>query len=224
LESQKKQNERDNDALRIKAKIVDDQTETIHKLKEALLERDEKIRKLHDENVQDQRKLKQQLEEETVSAVELRETVEQLSFRKEELKQQLLDKEAELDEVKQTYRAAVETLHSVDDALEMHQLLEETESNKRAADSLAVKQKRRIYDITNVLEGIGLIEKKTKNTIQWNYMTHEDICDAFSGDTLLAVMAPSGTQLEVPVPEMGHNGQKKYQVNLRSHSAPIQVF
>lgn len=34
LESQKKQNERDNDALRIKAKIVDDQTETIRKLKE----------------------------------------------------------------------------------------------------------------------------------------------------------------------------------------------
>ena len=28
-------------------------------------------------------------------------------------------------------------------------------------------QKRRIYDITNVLEGIGLIEKKGKNNIQW---------------------------------------------------------
>lgn len=36
LESQKKQNERDNDALRIKAKILDDQTETIRKLKEVL--------------------------------------------------------------------------------------------------------------------------------------------------------------------------------------------
>lgn len=34
LETQKKQNERDNDALKIKAKIVDDQTETIRKLKE----------------------------------------------------------------------------------------------------------------------------------------------------------------------------------------------
>jgi len=32
---------------------------------------------------------------------------------------------------------------------------------------LAVKQKRRIYDITNVLEGIGLIEKKTKNQVRW---------------------------------------------------------
>ncbi|XP_076828283.1 transcription factor E2F5 [Brachyhypopomus gauderio] len=151
---------------------------------------------------------------------------------------------------------------------------------KVAADTLAVRQKRRIYDITNVLEGIGLIEKKTKNTIQWkgessgcqpqeileqvellkaqiselerqereldvqkeclqqsnkhlkedpdnhrySYVTHEDICDVFSGDTLLAVMAPAGTQLEVPVPEMGQNGLKRYQVNLRSQSAPIQVM
>ncbi|KPM04181.1 transcription factor E2F4-like protein [Sarcoptes scabiei] len=38
---------------------------------------------------------------------------------------------------------------------------------KSAADILEVRQKRRIYDITNVLEGIGLIEKKSKNSIQW---------------------------------------------------------
>ncbi|KAL3530336.1 hypothetical protein ACH5RR_009658 [Cinchona calisaya] len=36
----------------------------------------------------------------------------------------------------------------------------------KAAGTLEV-QKRRIYDITNVLEGIGLIEKKIKNRIQW---------------------------------------------------------
>ncbi|CAK9180783.1 unnamed protein product [Ilex paraguariensis] len=36
----------------------------------------------------------------------------------------------------------------------------------KTADSLEV-QKRRIYDITNVLEGIGLIEKKLKNRIRW---------------------------------------------------------
>lgn len=28
-------------------------------------------------------------------------------------------------------------------------------------------QKRRIYDITNVLEGVGLIEKESKNNIRW---------------------------------------------------------
>lgn len=28
-------------------------------------------------------------------------------------------------------------------------------------------QKRRIYDITNVLEGIGYIEKMQKNMIRW---------------------------------------------------------
>ncbi|PPE00984.1 hypothetical protein GOBAR_DD01947 [Gossypium barbadense] len=36
----------------------------------------------------------------------------------------------------------------------------------KAAGTLEV-QKRRIYNITNVLEGIGLIEKKLKNRIQW---------------------------------------------------------
>ena len=37
----------------------------------------------------------------------------------------------------------------------------------QAADTLNVRQKRRIYDITNVLEGIGLIEKRNKNCIKW---------------------------------------------------------
>ncbi|KAG6467051.1 hypothetical protein ZIOFF_075151 [Zingiber officinale] len=36
----------------------------------------------------------------------------------------------------------------------------------KAAETLEV-QKRRIYDITNVLEGIGLIEKNLKNKIHW---------------------------------------------------------
>ncbi|KAM6222563.1 transcription factor E2F4 [Rhynchocyon petersi] len=160
---------------------------------------------------------------------------------------------------------------------------------KLAADTLAVRQKRRIYDITNVLEGIGLIEKKSKNSIQWKgvgpgcntreiadklielkaeiellqqreqeldqhkvwvqqsirnvtedvqnswalavllnphtlaYVTHEDICRCFAGDTLLAIRAPSGTSLEVPIPE-GLNGQKKYQIHLKSLSGPIEVL
>ncbi|XP_053304424.1 transcription factor E2F4 [Spea bombifrons] len=161
-------------------------------------------------------------------------------------------------------------------------LLQEAEDGvldlKAAADTLAVRQKRRIYDITNVLEGIGLIEKKSKNSIQWKgvgpgcntreiadklidlkaeladleqreqeldqqrvwvqqsiknvtddvqnnglaYLTHEDICRCFTGDTLLAIRAPSGTCLEVPIPE-GVNGQK-FQIHLKSCSGPIEVL
>jgi hypothetical protein len=33
--------------------------------------------------------------------------------------------------------------------------------------SIPTRQKRRVYDITNVLEGIGLIEKYSKNSIRW---------------------------------------------------------
>jgi hypothetical protein len=38
----------------------------------------------------------------------------------------------------------------------------------------------RIYDITNVLEGIGLIEKKSKNNIQWKGCG--DVGDADNAD------------------------------------------
>uniref|UniRef100_A0A3Q4HRD4 E2F transcription factor 4 n=1 Tax=Neolamprologus brichardi TaxID=32507 RepID=A0A3Q4HRD4_NEOBR len=153
---------------------------------------------------------------------------------------------------------------------------------KAAADTLAVRQKRRIYDITNVLEGIGLIEKKSKNSIQWKGVgpgcntreiadklidlkaelddlalrEHELdqqrvwvqqsiknvtddsnnspypslhslwvlVCNSFTRDTLLAIRAPIGTQLEVPIPESVLNGQRKYQIRLKSTSGPIEVL
>merc|ERR1712215_442083 len=140
-------------------------------------------------------------------------------------------------------------------------LLQEAEDGvldlKVAADTLNVRQKRRIYDITNVLEGIGLIEKGNKNCIKWKgaiagekmqdqhkawaqqsikniledvsnyqlaYATHNDICSSFSGETLLAIQAPSGTQLEVPRPEIMPGRSPKYQIHLKSDSGQIFVL
>lgn len=37
----------------------------------------------------------------------------------------------------------------------------------QACSSLEVQKKRRIYDITNVLEGINLIKKNGKNLYSW---------------------------------------------------------
>lgn len=45
-----------------------------------------------------------------------------------------------------------------------------------AADLLGV-EKRRIYDITNVLEGIGLIEKTFKNNVRWRGSADEQAVD-----------------------------------------------
>lgn len=106
LESQKKQNQRDNDSLKIKTKIVDDQTETIRKLKEAVQERDEQLRALREENLQVQRKFQKEMEGEMASATERRDAMDRLRLRKDELKQQLLDKEAEMEELKDAYSAS----------------------------------------------------------------------------------------------------------------------
>ncbi|KAM8761889.1 transcription factor E2F4-like isoform 1-T3 [Acanthopagrus schlegelii] len=160
-------------------------------------------------------------------------------------------------------------------------LLQEAEGGvldiKDAVRILAVGQKRRIYDITNVLEGIGLIMKISKSIVKWKgsmpgsnalessnrvmelkseledleqrekmldqqkfwveqsirnttedcsnltYVNHEDICNCFSGHTLLAVRAPSGTQLDVPIPKAVQNCPAKYQIHLKSINGPIDV-
>lgn len=150
---------------------------------------------------------------------------------------------------------------------------------KVAADILAVRQKRRIYDITNVLEGIGLIEKRSKNSIQWKgagpgcntqemsdrlsilkreisrledhekmldthkqwiqqsilniledgdnnrlaYLTYQDIRSCFDDETILAIQAPNGTPLQVPVVDL--NAPKpKYQIHMKSTTTPIYVM
>uniref|UniRef100_A0A3Q1H2Q0 E2F transcription factor CC-MB domain-containing protein n=1 Tax=Anabas testudineus TaxID=64144 RepID=A0A3Q1H2Q0_ANATE len=58
--------------------------------------------------------------------------------------------------------------------------------------------------------------------------TGTNVCDFFfghvsSGQTLLAVRAPSGTQLDVPIPKAVQDSPVKYQVHLKSISGPIDV-
>jgi len=162
-----------------------------------------------------------------------------------------------------------------------------------AADQLGVP-KRRVYDITNVLEGIGVIEKTTKNKIAWKevlsieniesdptrssdeiagdyatdeisklkkelehlqeqeksvdqqiedlqkeirsytsgekesnlaFVTFDDIrsIPEFRGHTIIAIKAPTGTELTVPDnPEESADGRKRHQIFLKSSGGPIE--
>ncbi|XP_069366960.1 leucine-rich repeat and coiled-coil domain-containing protein 1 isoform X1 [Paralichthys olivaceus] len=147
LDTQKKQNEGDNDALKIKSKIIGDQTETIRKLKEALQERDDQIRRLREEAVKSQNRFQQQQEEEAARQTELKERLEHLSLRKEELKQQLEDKEAELEEVKRVFRDSSEKWQEKAD------LLTRLESQvKRMKDNFDSKERLLLEERDNATE------------------------------------------------------------------------
>lgn len=60
------------DSCKIKAKIIDDQTETIRKLKNAILERDDMVRKTREEALESQKSLEKQLSDEMDLNNELR--------------------------------------------------------------------------------------------------------------------------------------------------------
>ncbi|KAH9603932.1 hypothetical protein KSS87_018016 [Heliosperma pusillum] len=78
----------------------------------------------------------------------------------------------------------------------------------QAADTLEV-QKRRIYDITNVLEGIGFIEKKLKNRIQLKGLDVSRPGEV--DDSLTSLQA-----VDYP--------QRRYRIVLRSTMGPIDVY
>ncbi|XP_035508476.1 transcription factor E2F4-like [Morone saxatilis] len=189
------------------------------------------------------------------------------------------DGEAAMPDQNPKYQRSLRSLNAL--ATRFIELLQAAEDGvldlKEAVRVLAVGQKRRIYDITNVLEGVGLIVKISKSIVKWRgtlpgenthqsnnrltelkseledleqkeymldqqkfwveqsirnttedcsnltYVNHEDICNCFSGNTLLAVQAPSGTQLDVPIPKAVQNSPAKYQIHLKSINGPIDV-
>ena len=79
------------------------------------------------------------------------------------------------------------------------------------------------FDLQWVQQSIKNITEDSTNE-KACYVTHEDICKSFEGDTLLAVQAPHGTQLEVPIPEMQANQKRKYQIHLKSTDGQIYVL
>lgn len=75
----------------------------------------------------------------------------------------------------------------------------------KASEYLDV-QKRRIYDITNVLEGINLITKKSKNNIQWKYVQQVGFTRSFKCMMISCVECVSW--------EMLNTGQIKFALQL----------
>ncbi|NXX88688.1 LRCC1 protein, partial [Centropus bengalensis] len=105
IEMLKKQKEQDSDTIKIKNKIVDDQTETIRRLKEALQGKDKQIRKQHEENMEAQKIFQVQLDEKTTQLEEIMEKLERQNERKQELKQLLEEKKVELADIKNAHSA-----------------------------------------------------------------------------------------------------------------------
>ncbi|PIK58736.1 hypothetical protein BSL78_04356 [Apostichopus japonicus] len=103
--SLKKQQQADNEGLKIKTKVIDDQTDTIRKLKEAVSERDDQIKKVRKESLEIQRSLEDTINEEQTAGQDLREQVEHLEQRKDALKEQVQELQMELDESQRSYRA-----------------------------------------------------------------------------------------------------------------------
>ncbi|XP_027254544.1 leucine-rich repeat and coiled-coil domain-containing protein 1 isoform X4 [Cricetulus griseus] len=110
-ESLRKAHEGDCDALRIKCKVIEDQTETIRKLKVCLQEKDEQIKLLQEKITLIEKCTQEQLNEKCSQLDNVMEKLERHNERKEKLKQQLKTKEFELEEIRKAYSTLSQKWH-----------------------------------------------------------------------------------------------------------------
>lgn len=84
-------------------------------------------------------------------------------------------------------------------------------------------KKRRIYDITNVLEGVGLLQKKSKNIVQRvgglgggiNAEHQQEMDDLLDGNQALAVSSRKGHSVDMDFG--GRNGVQQQQQGWMQH-------
>ncbi|GAB1289097.1 Transcription factor E2F2 [Apodemus speciosus] len=106
-----------------------------------------------------------------------------------------------------------------------------------AAEVLDV-QKRRIYDITNVLEGIQLIRKKSKNNIQWvgrgifedparpakQQQLGQELKELMNAERTLDQLIQSCSLSFKHLTEDNANKKENLQIYLKSTQGPIEVY
>lgn len=100
LVSVRKELDHNADALRIKTKVIDDQTETVRKLKEAVVERDGQLKETRSELLRLQHELEDQIAVEVTENQSLSDRLRQEQTRKEELKAQIADLQSKLADEK----------------------------------------------------------------------------------------------------------------------------
>ncbi|OXB69367.1 hypothetical protein ASZ78_004857 [Callipepla squamata] len=151
MEMLKKQKEQDSDAIRIKTKIVDDQTETIRRLKEGLQERDKQIRKQQEEN----QLFQVRLDEKAAEFEELIEKLEKQNERKEQLKLRLEEKEIELDDFKKAHSALKKKWHGKEELLSQLEV-----QVKQMKESFDMKEKKLIEERNKSLQAQRIAVEK----------------------------------------------------------------
>lgn len=100
----KKECQSANETIAIKAKVIEDQTDSIRKLKQKIADQDFDLRQWNEDSKTREKNLEEQLAAETSTNQELQEQLDGLVDRKESLKQELRKTQEELETSKENHR------------------------------------------------------------------------------------------------------------------------
>ncbi|RNA18385.1 leucine-rich repeat and coiled-coil domain-containing 1 isoform X1 [Brachionus plicatilis] len=155
------------DNCKIKSKIIEDQTETIKKLKQALVERDDLLKATREESLHHQKQLEKQLNDEMDLCNELQVKLEKSNEKKEALKMEVEDMRLDLAENKRIYDELAEKWKQKSESIN-----ELDVKVRRMKENFEMKEKQ-LNEMTGKLkeenEALNLRLRKADDTFRLQY-------------------------------------------------------
>ena len=191
VSSLRKSNERDLDSLRIKSKVVEDQTETIFKMKEALTSKDKEIRAKLDEQLIEQRRLHETIDDLTKENASLQDDNANLLERKQQLKNELANLTHDYDVLQENYES--QKLKWLDKGALLSKLEQQV---KTASQSNRQKQEELMKERDAAVQALQVLKSKN-DELYANFQKELQTATALHEQEMKRVMRDKEEEVEI---------------------------
>ncbi|CAF0906318.1 unnamed protein product [Brachionus calyciflorus] len=180
---------KESDNCKIKAKIIEDQTETIKKLKQGLFERDEMLKTAREESLHSQKQLEKQLNEEMDLCNELQLKLEKSNEKKEALREEVENMRLNLAENKRIYDELAEKWKQKSDLIneldvKVRKMRENFELKEKQLNENVLKLKEENENLTVRLRKVDDTFRQQYDTEKKEHLIQLEKCKAENKDLI----------------------------------------
>lgn len=195
----KKECQSANETISIKSKVIEDQTDSIRKLKQKLADQDSNLLQSKEESSARERNLEKQLAAETTANQELQDQVDALIDRKESLKQELNKTQQDLETSKENHRVLKIKWQEKSELIgKLEKEVVNMRNNFREKEkSLTEERDKAVNAADSAVKRLQECDDKFRKQLDQERKTHEQHIEALQNEKQMRIEEANNKVLEV---------------------------
>lgn len=195
----KKECQNANETIAIKAKVIEDQTDSIRKLKQKIADQDSDMRKRKEDGEAREKNLEEQLAVETSANQELQEQLDGLVDRKESLKQELRKTQEELETSKENHRILKTKWHEKSELIgKLEKEVVEMRNNLRGKEKTLIEERdKAVKAADSAVERLKVCDDAFRKQLEQERRAHEQQLQTLANEKQQEVERANNRVVEV---------------------------